>query len=431
MANDRDRTSRASYYDKSREEIAQLNAYEQAMIAANKGRVPTTPTPTPTPAPASGTVNTSTPNYDEYVRNNMKNAGARAYEGKASGLDRVVTPAPVQEQTTPVQPVTTSPYQDFAKLWSKPITPEEEARRERAARAVQGVAGLGNLMSAFANLTFTGKGAPSQTIPTQSVDAMSDKMTAWKDKLKAEREKYQAAELGAKVEQWKAELDAQHRAQAQANADRAHEENVRQFNERMAKEDAERKAAQDRWEKQYQQSLEQQRVANNQAQQRLAISQQQADTAEKRAAAYANYQDWRVSGGGSSQNWAKPIEVKDAEGNNKVAYINQKAINDSNLQQIVETLPEELRKKHGLKGDWSDATVLGAFDEKVSRAIGEAVKDVNSDTFHLMERLGLISVSNGVPSLEDKVGSSVNDDNLPPSKRAKNNNNLPPSKRNQ
>ncbi|MBO7197166.1 MAG: hypothetical protein J6V80_07615, partial [Clostridia bacterium] len=47
---------------------------------------------------------------------------------------------------------------DFAKMWQKPITPEEESRRERAARAVQGIAGLGNLMSAFANLTFTGKG---------------------------------------------------------------------------------------------------------------------------------------------------------------------------------------------------------------------------------------------------------------------------------
>lgn len=303
------------------------------------------------------------------------------------------------------QQVTTNPYQDFAKMWQKPITPEEEAKRERAARAVQGMAGLGNLMSAFANLTFTGKGAPSQTLP--SMDAMGDKITSWKDKLKAEREKYQAAELGAKVEQWKAELDAQNRAQEQANADRAHEENVRQFNERMAKEDAERKAAQDRWEKQYQQSLEQQRVANNQAQQRITISQQQADTAEKRAAAYAKYQDWKSSGGGSSQNWAKPIEVKDANGNNRVAYINQKAINDSNLQQIVESLPEDLRKRFGLKGDWSDAAVLGAFDEKVSRAIGEAVKDMSSETYKLMERLGLLTLSEGVPSLEDKTGVSV------------------------
>lgn len=124
-----------------------------------------------------------------------------------AGLDRVVLSAPMQEKTAPVQSVTTNPYQDFAKLWQKPITPEEEARRERAARAVQGVAGLGNLMSAFANLTFTGKGAPSQTLPTQSVDAMSDKMTSWKDKLKAEREKYQAAELGAKAQQWKMAQD--------------------------------------------------------------------------------------------------------------------------------------------------------------------------------------------------------------------------------
>ncbi len=358
-------------------------------------------------------VNVLTPDEQLAVANAAKGTSGGYTNTPTFGLDRVVTPTPIQETITPVQPMVTNPYADFIKTLQKPITPEEEARRERAARAVQGVAGLGNLMSAFANLTFTGKGAPSQTLPTQSVDNMSKEMTSWKDKLKAEREKYQAAELGAKVEQWKAELDAQHRAQQQANAD------------------AERKAAQDRWEKQYQQSLEQQRVANSRAQQRLAISQQQADTAEKRAAAYANYQDWRVSGGGSSQNWAKPIEVKDAEGNNKVAYINQKAINDSNLQQIVETLPEALREKYGLKGDWSDATVLGAFDEKVSRAIGEAVKDVNSDTFHLMERLGLISVSNGVPSLEDRVGSSVNDDNLPPSKRTKNNNNLPPSKRNQ
>lgn len=130
-----------------------------------------------------------------------------------AGLDRVVLSAPMQEKTT-AQPVITNPYQDFFKTIQKPITPEEEARRERAARAIQGVAGLGNLMSAFANLTYTGKGAPSQTLPTQSVDAMSDKMTSWKDKLKAEREKYQAAELGAKVEQWKMEQEERRYADA-------------------------------------------------------------------------------------------------------------------------------------------------------------------------------------------------------------------------
>lgn len=113
-----------------------------------------------------------------------------------------------------MQPVVTNPYTDFIKTLQKPITPEEEARRERAARAVQGVAGLGNLMSAFANLTYTGKGAPSQSLPTQSVDAMGKEMTSWKDKLKAEREKYQAAELGAKAQQWKMAQDERRYADA-------------------------------------------------------------------------------------------------------------------------------------------------------------------------------------------------------------------------
>lgn len=159
-------------------------------------------------------VNVLTPDEQLALSNATKGTSGGYTNTPTSGLDRVVTPTPIQETITPVQPVVTNPYQDFAKLWQKPITPEEEARRERAARAVQGVAGLGNLMSAFANLTFTGKGAPSQTIPTQSVDAMTDRTTSWKDKLKAEREKYQAAELGAKVEQWKMAQDERRYADA-------------------------------------------------------------------------------------------------------------------------------------------------------------------------------------------------------------------------
>lgn len=159
-------------------------------------------------------VNVLTPDEQLALANAAKGTSGGYTNTPTSGLDRVVTPTPIQETITPVQPVVTNPYTDFIKTLQKPITPEEEARRERAARAVQGVAGLGNLMSAFANLTFTGKGAPSQTLPTQQVDAMSDKMTSWKDKLKAEREKYQAAELGAKAQQWKMEQDERRYADA-------------------------------------------------------------------------------------------------------------------------------------------------------------------------------------------------------------------------
>ena len=57
--------------------------------------------------------------YEEFVRRNMKNAGAAAYEqGKAeiAGLDRVVTPTPIQEAITPVRPVATNPYTDFTEV---------------------------------------------------------------------------------------------------------------------------------------------------------------------------------------------------------------------------------------------------------------------------------------------------------------------------
>lgn len=155
-----------------------------------------------------------TPDEQLALANAAKGTSGGYTNTPTSGLDRVVTPTPIQETITPAQPVVTNPYTDFIKTLQKPITPEEEARRERAARAVQGVAGLGNLMSAFANLTFTGKGAPSQTIPTQSVDAMTDRTTSWKDKLKAEREKYQAAELGAKAQQWKMAQDERRYADA-------------------------------------------------------------------------------------------------------------------------------------------------------------------------------------------------------------------------
>lgn len=324
---------------------------------------------------------------------------------REKGLGRI---APV---TAPTSEVKTGAawLSDYVNSLKKPIAPEEEARRERAARAVQGVAGLGNVMTAFSNLAFTGKGAHSQTLPTQQADAMGKGITSWQDKLAAEREKYAAAALGAKTQQWKMEMDAKQRAQQQANEDRRFEYQKKKDEQTRQDKLAENAQAQENWTKQNEQSLKQQDIANKQNQQRLSISQQQADTAEKRAAAYANYQNWRVNGGGSSQNWAKPIEIKDAEGNNRVAYINQKAINDSNLQQIVSTLPEELREKHGLKGDWSDETVLGAFDEKVSRAIGEAAKDMNSETFRLMERLGLIAVGDSVPSLQNRVGVNTRD----------------------
>ena len=126
-----------------------------------------------------------------------------------AGLARIKPVAPELPTTIedPTKKTGAAWLSDYVNSLKKPITPEEEARRERAARAVQGVAGLGNVMTAFSNLAFTGKGAPSQTLPTQQADAMGKEITSWQDKLATEREKYAAAQLGAKTQQWKMEQE--------------------------------------------------------------------------------------------------------------------------------------------------------------------------------------------------------------------------------
>lgn len=45
------------------------------------------------------------------------------------------------------------------------LSAEQRAKRERAAAAIGGFSSLGNIANAFSNLVWTGKGAPSQTLP--------------------------------------------------------------------------------------------------------------------------------------------------------------------------------------------------------------------------------------------------------------------------
>lgn len=321
-----------------------------------------------------------------------------------AGLDRVVTPTPIQETITPVQPVTTSPYQDFAKLWAKPITPEEEARRERAARAVQGVAGLGNLMSAFANLTFTGKGAPSQTLPTQSVDAMGKEMTSWKDKLKAEREKYQAAELGAKVQQWKAELDAQHRAQTKANADRAYEYQKSQ-DEKLAAERAQArkdKLAEDarrqsNWEKEQEAKEEYNKGMLGIYGRRADIQQQNADTRS------LNANTSRLRQAAKNGDKVVPL-VYDSMGNNTILTFHSGKLGWSTLEQISKRLPDSIKRDYNI----TKYSKTAEYKANVEKAIGAELDAGNQDVYDILNTLGLVEVSQALNPQWGKDADSWN-----------------------
>ena len=330
---------------------------------------------------------------------------------EAAGLARIAPIAPIAPiDETPVQPVVNNPYTDFIKTLQKPITPEEEARRERAARAVQGVVGLGNLMSAFANLTFTGKGAPSQTLPTQSVDNMGKEMTSWKDKLKAEREKYQAAELSAKAQQWKAELDAQHRAQQQANADRAHEENVRQFNERMAKEEQARKdklaedaRKQSNWEKEQKAKEEYNKGMLDIYGRRADIQQQDADT----RASNANAKTIQKSlSEGKNQ---IPLRFGDIGGKSPMdVVLDANKLNEASYQQIVNLLDAETKKHYRI-----DENTKGAdLKTKVYRVIGDMLHIGNEDILEYLTQTGALTLKTPYNAKKEwTIGNAENTDN--------------------
>lgn len=93
-------------------------------------------------------------------------------------------------------------FQDlYTELYENPITPEEEEKRKRSATAVEGIGHLGNVMNAFSNLIFTGKGAPSQELPK-----VPDEIQAFEDRMAEKRRMYANGMMGAKardLQDWK------------------------------------------------------------------------------------------------------------------------------------------------------------------------------------------------------------------------------------
>lgn len=126
-----------------------------------------------------------------------------------------VQEAPVQETTAqPEQPSYLDQYlesnrkpdpsdyhegADWLATLTPPLSDEEVKRRARGARAVEGIGHLGNLISAFANVIYTGQGATPMTIPT----VPSGQVDAWENRMCTLQNNY---------------ANAQQRAAAQDNA---------------------------------------------------------------------------------------------------------------------------------------------------------------------------------------------------------------------
>lgn len=153
----------------------------------------------------------------------------------------LVQPAIPTADTDMPDPSEYHQFQDlYSQLYENPITPEEEEKRKRAASAVEGIGHLGNVMNAFSNLIFTGKGAPSQQLPE-----VPDEIQKFEDRLAEKRRMYASGLMGAKardLQDWKDAYTMSYN-QKKAIDDRAME--LMKLNANMTSQQAKLQAQQD------------------------------------------------------------------------------------------------------------------------------------------------------------------------------------------
>lgn len=212
------------------------------------------------------------------------------------------------------------------------MTPEEKAAEAKRERRAKIFSAIGDGISALANVYFTSKGAPDMYNPSTS---MSAKTKAYWDKLNAERkaneDKYNDLLLGAykadkadkdakdkwrqQMEQWKIEMEQKN-------------ENERY---RRDKDDADAKYRKEKDD------------ADRSSRENIAAS--QIEAANRRAAADRSQRqtqfDIRYGGKGSGNKSKYTFSLGRGKG---TVSVDSDAINDANVRQIYDRLPEEVRR---------------------------------------------------------------------------------------
>lgn len=212
------------------------------------------------------------------------------------------------------------------------MTPEEKAAEAKRERRAKIFSAIGDGISALANVFFTSKGAPDMYDPSTS---MSAKTKAYWDKLNAERkaneDKYNDLLLGAykadkadkdakdkwrqQLEQMKIELERKNEAEMYKRGKDAADAKYRK-----EKDDADRTS-------------------------REKIASSQIEAANRRAAADRSQRqtqfDIRYGGKGGGNKSKYTFSLGRGKGS---VSVDSDAVNDANVRQIYDRLPEEVRR---------------------------------------------------------------------------------------
>lgn len=212
------------------------------------------------------------------------------------------------------------------------MTPEEKAAEAKRERRAKIFSAIGDGISALANVFFTSKGAPDMYDPSTS---MSAKTKAYWDKLNAERkaneDKYNDLLLGA-YKADKADKDAKDKWQQQLEQMKIEME--RKNEAEMYKRGKDAADAKYRKEKD---------DADRSSRENIAAS--QIEAANRRAAADRSQRqtqfDIRYGGKGSGNKSKYTFSLGRGKG---TVSVDSDAVNDANVRQIYDRLPEEVRR---------------------------------------------------------------------------------------
>lgn len=225
----------------------------------------------------------------------------------------------------------------------RPLSAQEQANRERAYAARQGVAGLGNGLAALANVLYTGAGATPQQIP-DIPDAGGQQLMSWQERLKQDRYK-------------QADMDL---AQLRENRDEAY----RQAQLEMAMQEAEENKKHRAWQRQFQETQAERDQKNIEDRNAETKRNNMANEAIRSAAAGKGSGSGSGSSSGSSNNSWHPLRGYGGT----MVNVNATRINNETAEtSIGDNIPDNY------KNDWKRAKMGGSKSK--TEVIQEAMRN--------------------------------------------------------